>query len=84
MASASRAKRTVKAKKVNTSQPAHILKEKMKQQVRALMAEQRRQEEMRREFEAFLAAQAVVNNNNFRNFNYQNNAARRRTRKLRR
>ena len=77
-------KRTVK--RVNKSQPEEILKQKQKNTVRALLAEQRRQEQMRREFEAFLAAQAVQNNNN-NNWYFPGQAERRlrnKTRRLRR
>ena len=74
-------KRTVK--RVNKSQPAEILKQRQKNTVRALIAEQRRQEQMRREFEAFLAEQAVQNNNN-NNWYFPNQHRARKTRRLRR
>lgn len=68
-------------KRVNKSQPAEVLKEKQKARIRALLAEKRRQEQMRREFELFLAAQAVNNNNNWY---FPNEQRRGRTRRLRR
>lgn len=74
-------RRTVR--RVNKSQPAELLKEKQKARIRALLAEKRRQEQMRKEFELFLAAQAVNNNNN--NWYFPELEKKRRsTRKLRR
>jgi hypothetical protein len=75
------AKRTVK--RVNKSQPSEILKQKQKNTVKALLAEKKRQEQMRREFEAFLVAQAVSNNNNNWYFSGQERRLRNKTRKLR-
>ncbi len=70
-------------RRVNTSQPSEILKQRQKNRLRALLAEQRRAEEMRRQFEAFLASQAVPNNNNNNNW-YSPANKQRKTRKLRR
>jgi hypothetical protein len=61
--------KTKKIRRVNKTQPVEILKEKQKARLRALMAEEKRAEEMRRQFEAFLAGQAVSNNNNNNNNN---------------
>ena len=71
-------------KKVNRSQPAQILKQKQKNRVRALLAEQRRSEEMRRQFEAFLASQAAYNNNNNSPESTIQRGRSRKTRRLRR
>jgi hypothetical protein len=69
-------------RRVNTSQPSEILKQKQKNRLRAVLAEQRRAEEMRRQFEAFLASQTLPNNNN-NNWYFSSNKQRK-TRKLRR
>jgi uncharacterized damage-inducible protein DinB len=72
-------RRTVK--KVNRSQPTELLKQKQKNTLRALLAEQKRQEQMRKEFEAFLASQTLNNNTN--NWYFPANKQRK-TRRLRR
>ena len=78
------AKRTAK-KKVNTSQPAYILKQKQAAKLRALLAEKKRQDQARREFELFLAAQSFPNNNNNNwYFPEEERKKKRKTRKLRR
>lgn len=77
------AKRRTVRRTVNRNQPAEVLKEKQKARIRALLAEKRRQEQMRKEFELFLAAQAANNNNN--NWYFPELERKRRsTRKLRR
>lgn len=82
----SSAKKTVKVKKVNRSQPSFLLKEKQSQKVRALLAEKKRQNEMRRQFENFIKSQRVPNNNNDFMWNslHKRKNSRRATRKLRR
>lgn len=45
---------SVRTKKVNKNQPSYILKKKMKRRINALLAEKKRQEEMRKAFENFL------------------------------
>lgn len=75
-------KRTVK-RVVNRSQPSEILKQRQKNIVKALLAEQKRQEKMRKEFELFLATQGMNNNNN--NWYFPANEVKgRKTRRLRR
>jgi hypothetical protein len=61
------AKKTLKSnrKKVNKSQPSYILKQKQKTRVRALLAEKRRQDELRRQFEEFIKEFRVPGNNDF-------------------
>ena len=82
----SSAKKTVKVKKVNRSQPSFLLKEKQSQKVRALLAEKKRQNEMRRQFENFMKSYRVPNNNNNYMWNnlHKKKGTRRATRKLRR
>lgn len=74
-------RRTVK--KVNTNQPAYILKQKQLQRIRALMAEQKRQEMMRKQFELFIK-QSTFNNNNNNNGYFPALGQKRKTRKVRR
>ena len=80
-------KRSTK-KRVNSSQPSYILRQRQLQRIRALLAEQRRQEMMQKQFELFLAAQTQTQTNNNNNNWYfpaeEEKKRQRKTRKLRR
>jgi hypothetical protein len=78
------AKKRTTTRRVNMSQPSEILKQKQLQRVRALLAEKRRQEQMRREFELFLTQSSFNNNNNNWYFPGDDHKRKRKTRKLRR
>lgn len=82
----SSAKRTVKAKKVNRNQPAFLLREKQTAKVRALLAEKKRQNQMRKEFENFIRTYQIPGNNNNNTGILWNNRKKRlnKTRRLRR
>lgn len=69
----------VTRKRVNLSQPSQILKQKQVTKLRALLEEEKRQTQARKQFENFLKQYAMPPNNN----NTQNNK-KRKTRRLRR
>jgi hypothetical protein len=55
-----------KRKKVNTSQPSYILKEKQKKRIRTLLAKKKQEDELRRQFEEFMKEFKIAGNNDFR------------------
>lgn len=79
-------KKRTTTRRVNMSQPSEILKQKQLQRVRALLAEKRRQEQMRREFDLFLKQSTFNGNNNNNNWYFPGDPhkRKRKTRKLRR
>jgi hypothetical protein len=81
MSAAKSTKKTVTRKRVNLSQPSQILKQKQVTKLRALLEEEKRQAEARKQFENFLKQYAMPPNNN--NTNTQKNK-KRKTRRLRR
>ena len=82
----SSAKRTAKVKKVNTNQPSFLLRQKQTARIRALLAEKKRQNQMRKEFENFMKKYQIPENNNNYTGVLWNNAKKRvnKTRRLRR
>jgi hypothetical protein len=79
MSAAKSTKKMVTRKRVNLSQPSQILKQKQVTKLRALLEEEKRQAEARKQFENFLKQYAMPPNNN----NTQTNK-KRKTRRLRR
>lgn len=71
---AAKPSKTTTRRRVNMSQPSQILLQKQKAKIRALMAEERRQAEARKQYENFLRKYAMGDANNNNNNNNNNNS----------